>query len=151
MNWFKTVINWPVIWFTFHIFDILPYFILKVVNPAARARSWWPRQMPKIGLRLVCRTRRKLAMVRSHLAGSPGPLLMKSPSYSSGLMGWSHGTTSTRAPRARKQRNWWYFNPQSTAQMRGLPPALYVFVFYIKHSKQMIILIIIIMWFNVLS
>ena len=123
----------------------LPYFILKVVKPAAKANNWCPRQIPKIGFVLVESTRRRLAIVWAHWAGSPGPLLdekitqtcatrsyfnnhftylMNKPSYSDGFSGWFHGTRSTRAPRDRKQRNWWYFNPQSMAQIRGLPSGL---------------------------
>lgn len=104
----------------------LPYFILKVVNCAANARSWCPRQMPKMGLVLDDNKRRRLPIVSSHCEGSPGPLLMNNPSYSEGFNGWFHGTRSTRAPRDKKHRSWWYLSPQSIAQIRGLPSGLYV-------------------------
>lgn len=115
--------SWVHGWFT----PRLPYFILNVVNLAASASSWCPRQMPKMGLVLDESRRRRFVMVASHCDGSPGPLLMNNPSYSDGFNGWFHGTRSTRAPRDRKQRSWWYFKPQSMAQIRGLPSGLKVF------------------------
>ena len=59
---------------------LLPYFILYVFAPAANARSWFPRQIPKIGMSLEMAHCRDL-IVSLHCDGSPGPLLQKRPSH----------------------------------------------------------------------
>ena len=57
-----------------------PYFILYVFAPAAKARSWFPRQMPKMGMSWEMAHCRDL-IVSLHCDGSPGPLLQKRPSH----------------------------------------------------------------------
>lgn len=112
-----------------------PYFILYVSQPIAEASSWCPKQIPNIGfVRGLSKTFLMFSTVLRHTSGSPGPLLRNRPSYSFWLSLWSQGTTSTRAPRARKQRIWLSFKPQSTTQMRGVPVALYVIGFLTETS-----------------
>lgn len=57
-----------------------PYFILRVEAPEARARSWCPRQIPKMGTLVVARALDRLLMVSLAIEGSPGPLETKRPS-----------------------------------------------------------------------
>ena len=59
---------------------LLPYFILYVFAPAANARSWLPRQMPKIGMFWEIAHFSDL-IVSLHWEGSPGPLEQKRPSH----------------------------------------------------------------------
>lgn len=59
------------------------HLILNVLAPMAKDRSWWPRQIPNMGLYFSSLTTLlKLSMVALHIWGSPGPLLMNNPSYS---------------------------------------------------------------------
>ena len=106
----------------------LPYFILYVLQPAASAISWLPRQMPKTGLKSApsrARATARRLMSTPHCVGSPGPLEMKRPSYVSERKSWSHGTTSSSTPLDRKYRMMFAFMPQSIARIRmGLPVAL---------------------------
>ena len=48
--------------------------------PAACARSWFPRQMPKMGMFWLMAHCKDL-IVSLHCEGSPGPLLQKRPSH----------------------------------------------------------------------
>src|SRR3569833_728210 len=58
----------------------LPYLSLTVRAPAARARSWCPRQIPMMGTADSCMRRARLYTVSWQWVGSPGPLEMKTPS-----------------------------------------------------------------------
>ena len=63
-----------------------PYFSLVVLAPAARAVSWWPRQMPKAGMP-VSSISRMFWMICTFSAGSPGPLESIRPSGCSAASG----------------------------------------------------------------
>mmetsp|Transcript_20787 Transcript_20787/g.65265 ORF Transcript_20787/g.65265 Transcript_20787/m.65265 type:complete len:203 (-) Transcript_20787:533-1141(-) len=110
----------------------LPYFILKVVHPAASASSWLPRQMPNRGFILISpdsiasMASLRCSTVLEAMAGSPGPLDRNRPSasLSRSLSGVSHGTRVTSQSRWRRERMMLYLIPQSVARTLYLPPLL---------------------------
>mmetsp|Transcript_8900 Transcript_8900/g.26193 ORF Transcript_8900/g.26193 Transcript_8900/m.26193 type:complete len:246 (-) Transcript_8900:511-1248(-) len=110
----------------------LPKGSLYVVAPAARPSSWLPRQIPKSGLTgsspdsIAAMASRMWPTVLSAIAGLPGPLDRKRPSWSSssGSSGVSHGTRVTSQPRWRRERMMLYLIPQSVASTLNLPPLL---------------------------
>src|SRR2546422_7698915 len=66
-----------------------PNFSLYVSAPAASARIWLPRQMPKVGTR-CSRPRRTCCTVLSAIFGSPGPFDTRSEEHTSELQSRLH-------------------------------------------------------------
>ena len=97
------------------LWALLPYLSLEVRAPAARANSWWPKHMPNIGNCEVWMSVRRLCTVSKQWVGSPGPLLMKTPSKwcATFSRGKSNGKQVTEQPLSTRERRMFSFTPQS--------------------------------------
>ena len=90
-----------------------PYFSLVVLAPAARADSWWPRQMPKVGTPSA-KIPRRFSMASTGSAGSPGPLDSMMPSgFKAATCSAVEkaGITVTLQPRRVRQRTMFRLQP----------------------------------------
>ena len=82
-----------------------PYLSFTVLPPCASAMSWWPRQMPNIGMRPKSLAISAIWLTLS--VGSPGPLESMTPSYPAARMSSAfaeQGSTVTAQPRLQSSR-----------------------------------------------
>ena len=101
--------------FTGWFAPLCPYFIFSVLPPFARAISWCPRQIPKIGMS-PSKSFLSSSIISVHSAGSPGPLLSIIPSglslnISSALV--FSGYTVTSQPLLKSESTMFFFAPKS--------------------------------------